>query len=138
MTVREYVGQIKVLELKIAHRRKQIAELKEKAKAMGALSVKDDPVQTSKTGSLLEEKVTEYVDLERRVDELLIVLEAKKDKIISEIHRLDDQRYIDVLYKRYVEGMKLSTVARKMSYSYGRTKHLIREAEAAFAKVSTF
>jgi len=138
MTVREYLKQIKLLEIKIEHRKKQIAELKKKAVAMGAPSMKDDPVQTSKTGSVLEDQVAEYVDLERRVVELTIILEAKKDKIIEEIHRLDDQRYIEILHMHYVQGMRLNTVARKMNYSYGRTKHLIREAENAFAKVSTF
>lgn len=48
----------------------------------------------------------------------------KKNKIIGEIQTLENENYMNLLYKRYVEGKRLEVIAVEMNYNYGHTKKM--------------
>ena len=58
-----------------------------------------------------------------------------KHKIINEIHQLADKRYVDILYKRYVDGMKFEQIALEMNYEYKWTCSLHGRALLAFEEM---
>lgn len=134
MKIREYLGQIRVLTVKIEQRRAQAAELRDQAESLMAMELKPDVVQTSKPASAMEEKVVKYLDLEQEILELTDQLEGARQRIITDIHSLDDERYINVLYKRYVEGKRMTAISREMNYAYVYTSRLCVRAEEALGR----
>ncbi len=48
----------------------------------------------------------------------------EQNKIISQIQSLEDSRYIEILYKRYVEFKKFELIAVEMNYDYNWVKNL--------------
>ena len=134
MDVKEYLNQIRVLQVKIKQRRAQAAELRDQTQSLLSHRLKSDRVQTSNPASPMEERVVKYLDIEREIAELIDQLTGARNRIISDIHCLDDERYIKVLYKRYVEGKKFTTISRELNYSHVHTERLCRQAEQAFSK----
>ena len=134
MTAREYLRQIEILRIKIQQRRQQAAELREKALSLGSPSLKADPVQTSKSGSMVEKQVVQYLDMERRAEQLAVRMEKMRDKIIGEIQELDNPNYIEILYKKYVRLMTFKEIAKDTGKNHDWLRHLIRKAEWAFEK----
>ena len=55
-------------------------------------------------------------------------LEKVRDVIIGQIHNLHDDRYISVLFKRYVEIKSYELIAVEMNYSFDYVKELHRDA----------
>ena len=72
----------------------------------------------------ISEEVTHIVDLEEEINEDLGALLMLRNKIINEIHSMDNPVYIDILYKRYVQYKSLEEIAVEMSYSYRQIKRL--------------
>lgn len=62
----------------------------------------------------------------------LEVNQKQLDKVIGQIHMLDDITYMEILFKKYIEYKTLKDIAVEMKYSYGRTKHIHGFALEAF------
>ena len=135
MTAKEYLNQYRLALIKIEHRKKQLAEFKS---TLGYSGINlSDKVQTSPKDSL-SEGVAKAVDIERSIREDVLKLEELKDRIISEIHQLDNPMYIKILYKRYIEGKKLWEISEESDtkHDYAHLGHLHGYALLAFtAKV---
>ena len=80
------------------------------------------------------EKIAELVDM---FDELMkiIIEEEKKQKEIVEMVSKMDFPYRNILYKEYIQGKSLVTVASEMHYNYEYTKRLKGEALNKFDKI---
>lgn len=128
MNAQKYLQQIKVLETKIKQKEEQIEYLKEGASGAGAIRYDKDKVQTSMTDSKLESLVIQYMTLEQEVQEQILHLEQVRHRIIGEIQELHDDRYINVLFKRYVEIKSYELIAVEMNYSFDYVKELHRDA----------
>lgn len=128
MTVQEYLQQIKVLDTKIQQKREQYRRLVEQASGSGGISYDKDVVQTSKTGDRLERLIIQYVDLEKVIQEEQLNFEMMKHIIINQIQSLNEDRYMNVLFKRYVEYKSYELIAIEMSYSFDYVKELHRDA----------
>ena len=119
MTAKEYLRQIKLLDEKIKHRMQEQEEIRQMAMSTGALTYDADKVQTSLSGDsrqlrLIEKAADMDAEIQRMVDDLIDL----KHRIIGEIHQLDDERYIRILFDRYVEGVPLRTIAANIGYEY--------------------
>ena len=132
MTVKEYLRQIQTLHVKIQHRRQQAAELRQKAMSLGSPDFSSDRVQTSTDGSAIERQVAAYLDMERRAEQMAVRMEKIRDRIISEIHQLDDPNYIELLYWKYVRLKKYTEIAQETNRNADYLRHMIRKAERAF------
>ena len=128
MNAQKYLQQIKVLDTKIKQKEEQIEYLKEAAGGAGAIRYDKDKVQTSCSDSKLESMIIEYMQLEQEVQEQKLHLEKVRDVIIGQIHNLHDDRYISVLFKRYVEIKSYELIAVEMNYSFDYVKELHRDA----------
>ena len=134
MTAKRYLQQLRTLNIKIQQREEQIRELKSKAMGSGSLTSDSERVQTSISGDKMSENVSRYLDLQVEVKELLASYVEKKNEIITAIQKLEDPRYIDILYKRYVALEKFELIAVEMNYDYTWTKKLHFQALEEFAK----
>ena len=128
MNAQKYLQQIKVLDTKIKQKEEQIEYLKEAAGGAGAIRYDKEKIQVSMTDSKLEQMVIEYMQLEQEVQEQKLHLEKVRGVIIGQIHDLCDDRYINVLFKRYVEVKSYELIAVEMNYSFDYVKELHRDA----------
>lgn len=135
MNAKQYLSQITILDSKIDQRIRQAEDIKRKAFLISAVDTTKDRVQSSQSGSTLK-YIEKYVDMMAKIDKLIDEYVDLKDKIIGEIHQLNDQRYIDVLYFRYVEGMLFADIGNKMGYGERHIWRLHCAALRAFEKMS--
>ena len=119
MTAKEYLRQLKNLEIKIDQRRLERDRLIADAMGNGSPRLNPDKVQTSCAGDQMGDRLAEAADIQKEIDWLINKLIADRHKIIGEIHTLNDARYIQILYLHYVEGKKLEVVAETMVKSNG-------------------
>ena len=113
MTAKEYLRQIGVLDAKINRRLKQVEELKLLATGTRSVLV-SDRVQSSPSGDKMSDAVAKWVDLEREVTVMIDQLVGMKNRIIGEIHQLDDERYIRILEMRYIDQELWEQIALSM------------------------
>ena len=132
MTAKEYLQQIEKLNILITHNIDQLMELK----SFGAKAVdySADRVQTS-PGNSMESIVERWVDMEEKLNRMIDDYVDRKYKVIREIHEIEDTRYIQILYKRYIEFKSLHKVALEMGYDYKWLCRLHGHALEAFACV---
>lgn len=120
MTAKEYLRQLKNLEVKIDQRRLERDRLIAEAMGNSSSRLTVDKVQTSISGDTMGEKLADAADIQREVDWLINKLIADRHRIIGEIHTLTDARYIQILYLHYVEGKRLEDVAEIMIKPNGK------------------
>lgn len=133
MNVQKYLQQIKVLDAKIKQKQQQYIKLKAAASSAGAIRYDKEVVQTTRTGDRLEKLVLQYIELEQEINQEKFRLEQAKQTIINQIHSLNDDRFINVLFKRYVEYKSYELIAVEMNYSFDYVKELHRKALDSFA-----
>ena len=133
MTTKQYLGQIRILDIKIRQRQREAAELKLAATCTGSASAQGEKVQTSASGDKLLNAVAKYVDLEAEIQGMIKDMQKRRHKIIAEIQELEDVRYIQILFKRYVEYKDFERIAVEMGYEYSWVTRMHNNALEAFA-----
>jgi len=131
INAKEYLSKLRNIEFEITAKQEEIDQLKILATCTGGFS-NDINVSKSKTGDSLEIKVAKYVDLEREINDRIDELVDLRHIIISEICKLEDSRYSEILHKRYVKYEKFEQIAVEMSYEYQTIRLLHLEALDAF------
>lgn len=150
MTAKEYLSQIRLLNLKIDQKMEEKADLMSRAMGNHSPVLSKDKVQSSISGDKMSNTIDRYVDLEKEIDDLIDRYVDKRDMIINQIHQLEDPRCVELLYHKYVghrtgEGrmsyMRLEEIAcimkkpSGMPYTYGHIKSLHGEALKQFAEI---
>ena len=126
---KDYLLQIHRADLILLHLRREIAELRS-GLLPSAITYDADRVQTS-PGDPMSETFAKLDDLERQYNAELVKRSELRMRIIIQIGKLP-ARYAKLLYLRYVDGMKLDHIARKLQYSSDWVRHLHGEALTAF------
>ena len=132
VNTQRYLCQIKILDTKIKQKQEQYNQLYESAHSVGAVRYDREPVQTSKTNDAIERSIIRYLELEEEIKDETLNFQKTKHKIINEIQELDDDRFINLLYKKYVEYKPMNMIAEEMCYSYDYVKELHRNSLKAF------
>jgi len=132
VNTQRYLCQIKILDTKIKQKQEQYNQLYESAHSVGAVRYEREPVQTSKTNDAIERSIIRYLELEEEIKDETLKFQKTKHKIINEIQELDDDRFINLLYKKYVEYKPMNMIAEEMCYSYDYVKELHRNSLKAF------
>ena len=136
MTTRQYLNQIRLLDVQINHRIKQADDIRAKAFLLSAVDTTKDKIQTSPSSDAGLRYVDRYVDMEREIDALIDKYIDIKNRIIGEIHALEDERFVRVLYYRYVEYLTYNDIAERMNYSKDYVFRLHREALQEFGRIT--
>lgn len=132
MTVKEYLEQIKTLDIKIDQKQKQLDELRLKAYGDKSPSIGKSLIQSSPNGDQMESSVVRYVDLEHEIEVMIDNYTDTKNRIINEIHMLNNNLFIQLLFKRYVEYKQLDVIAIEMNYTEDYIRHVHGNALEAF------
>ena len=134
MTAKQYLCQIRVLDVKINHRIKQAEDLKNKAFSISAIDTTKDKLQSSPSADGGLRFIEKYVDMMHEIDSLIDEYVDLKNKIISQIDNLNNDRYSEILHYRYVDYLLFSEIAEKMNYTKDYVWKLHRKAIKEFEK----
>lgn len=141
MTAKEYLSQVSRCDTRIKALIRTRDLLRSKALCNSSPRMDADKVSNSGgSSSPMSDAVDRYVDIERELDSMQDEYGALILKITKQISCLSDQRYVELLHLRYVEGKRLEDIAcimRKRDggmYNYEYIKRLHGYALAAFAR----
>lgn len=125
---KKYLQQIKILDTKIKYKEEQYREVYEAAINISAIRYDKERVTGGKQYDRTINLISEYLLLEKQILDQKMEFQKVKNSIIDEIYKLSDDKYITVLYKRYVEYKSFREIAIEMKYSPDYVKELHRKA----------
>lgn len=135
LTAREYLGQLAVIDTKIQQKLEELEAMKVDACSAGGIDYSKDRVQTSRSGDAIGDAVVRYTalngEINREIDEFADI----KHRIIKEIHSLNSNNYIKVLFKVYVQYKSIKTASDEMQMSYQYVRNIHKKALLAFEKI---
>jgi ABC-type Zn uptake system ZnuABC Zn-binding protein ZnuA len=131
MNAREYLGQLLVLDTKINQKIEEYNMLKGKATSTGGFDYAKERVQTS-VSDKLGNTVIRYVALNEEINREIDAFYDAKHKIINEIQSLNENNYIQLLFKIHVQFLSLKTVSNELGFSYDYTRELHKKALQSF------
>lgn len=142
MKAKDYLMKIQTLDAIINQKLAEKAQLEEALISISSINFSKERVQaSSKHDAPYIKTVNRLMDLEEEIEQRINHFFNQKHKIINEIQSLDDVRYIQILFKKYVEYKSLEEIAAEMEYSYDRIKHIhchaLKAFETNFLKVDT-
>lgn len=131
MTVKAYLQQVHRGKVKLKHKQLELEEVRVAAAGLKSFDYSADRVQSSpsdqmpgRIGNLLEAEA----EFQQMFDEYWKLYHI----IVGQIEALDDARYSDVLYARYVSWEPLRKIADEMRYDYDYLCRLHGRALKAF------
>ena len=128
MTVKEYLNQVRMLDIKIKNELEELNHLRELSTSLGGFSF-EEKVQTSKaTGDTIGIAVGKIIDLQRKINNDIVKLKKTRNKILDDIEKVEDINCYDLLYKRYVLYKTREEIAVDMNYSIRKIYYLHGEA----------
>ena len=90
-----------------------------KSRSVGSIDYSKERVQTSPSGDAPFVKlIGRIIDLEQEINAEIDAFVDDKHKIINQIQGLKNSKYIEILYKHYVEFKRLEVVAVEMNFTY--------------------
>lgn len=133
MRAKDYLKQLERVDLRISQKIDELAELRSKALSIKSVNFGNEMVcSSSSTEAAFIHPLSNALILEAEISTELDSFIQLKHKIINEIQGLKDARYINILYKRYVDFIKLEDIASAMNYTYQYTVELHGKALQAF------
>lgn len=140
MTAKEYLREIKKIDVAIDQKQIEYDTLKRSRTYIGGMDYSDERVQTSVDGSGFTRISDKLADLQREINDEIDQWHDMRHDRIRQIQQLSKVEYVDILFKRYVQCQSLETIAGDLQKSYHRTCHLhgeaLQEFEKKFLKVS--
>ena len=110
-------------------------ELKNIRKELKGVNYTSQKVKTSKSNRAdFEKTLLIIMDMEQNINDSIDKFVDQKNEIIKQIQSLDNHKYVQVLYKKYVEYKRLEEIAIEMYYSYQYIKEIHKKALQEFKK----
>ena len=127
MDTKQYLGQIKRLEMQIQNKLAEIYQLRTMAESITVATDKervDSSGDKDKLGCIM----ARIVDMEREVDKMV----DKRCDIVAQIDRMEDTESYDVLAKIYILDRDLKAIAIEKSISYKTFSRVHKKALKEF------
>lgn len=119
MKAKEYLQQLQRLDTVINQKIKEVDDLRLKSRSVGSIDYSKERVQTSPSGDAPFVKlIGRIIDLEAEINAEIDAFVDEKHRIINQIQALKNSKYIEILYKHYVEFKRLEVVAVEMNFTY--------------------
>ena len=137
MTTKEYLCQISRLDRMIQNKLAEISQLRELAMSVSAVK-NEERVQTTPNFDKIGTSYCKIEAMEEKLDKLIDEFVDKKNLIISQIDKIENETYYEILFARYIEKKTFEKIADEMNYSFRNTTRLhgraLREFEMKFGK----
>lgn len=134
MTAKEYLQQVKVKDARIRNLQRDMAALRGLMFSLGNSSVEGERVQTSPDPDKFGTLYSKIDGKERQIVESIDDLVDFKLRVTEEIGQLKDDRYIDILYRKYILCQSWKEIATEKEYSIRYAQNLNGQALLEFAK----
>lgn len=134
MDARNYLRKIHKLETCISMRQRQIKDLRRSMAYLRSVDYSADRVQASPSGNGFTADAIRLADMELGIERKIHACEELRERIVSQIEGMNDQRYVDILSRVYIHRMDLMDIAAEMNYDYYWCCHLHGEALKAFER----
>ena len=123
MTAKEYLLQVKKLDMMISNKLQEVEHWKCIATST-TTSGDGERVQASGSQQKMADAVARYMDIERDINAAIDELVDRRQEIIQTIEQLPVTEY-DILHKVYIQGQDFSVVADgyDKTYSWVTTVH---------------
>lgn len=119
MTAKEYLKQLRRADMIINQRIRERDNLKGRLADIGSPDYSRERVRTSPAADARYERgIARVADIEAEIGRMIDSHAALRHRIIGEIQSLGDDRHVEILYRRYVEGEGFGAIAAGMGYTY--------------------
>jgi hypothetical protein len=139
MTAKEYLQQIRKIDLLIQNKLEQAQELRSKLEVKGINFESDGSTSATRNVTKMNDLIVSVVTLEEEINQQIDLLINKKREVMELIDSLDNADEISLLYKRYFNYKKWEEIAVDMNYTYrGILKihgRALQNLEKVFTKV---
>ena len=137
MDTKQYLGQIGRLDRMIKNKMTELAQYKDLAYGLSSIT-NEERVQTTPEFDKMSGKVAKIIEIEQKIDSLIDEYVDKKNLIISQIDKIENETYYEILFARYIEKKTFEKIADEMNYSFRNTTRIhgraLREFERKFGK----
>lgn len=131
MKAKAYLLKVKKLNILIKQKQSELDNLT----LVKTIDYSDVRVQQSTDYEESVLKLLKKVNsLEHSINDDLFIYIKERDLIVRQIQSLGDSRYVDVLYKRYIEFKRYEKIADEMFYDFVYVKGLHKKALESFEK----
>lgn len=135
MTAKEYLSQLRRLNVVINNKIKELDELRAVSGCVSGIDYAADKVQVSpKAGGNFEEVIEKIILLDEYINELTDKFASLRSEINSDIEGLTNLKCKKVLQMRYVELLPFDEIAGKMEISERSVYYIHGKALASFEK----
>ena len=126
MEAKEYLSEIERLNIIVEQQYEEVSKLRQLLYGTGSLDYEHDRVTGGKLpGTIgLPEKVARITAAEKELDAMIDEYNDFRKRVIRQIQQLHHKLFVKYLYKRYVEGKALRTIAIEVNKSYDYTRKL--------------
>ena len=133
MTTKEYLCQISRLDRMINNKLSEISQLRELAMSVSAVK-NEERVQTTPNFDKIGTAYCKIAEMEEKLDKLIDEFVDKKNLIISQIDKIENETYYEILFARYIEKKTFEKIADEMTYSWRQVIRLHGRALQEFEK----
>lgn len=134
---KKYLSQVYNLNCRIENKKSERDQLRELAMSVSSFSNRER-VQTSGSQDKMGDTVAKILDLETEITASIVEYLGKKEEVIRTIESVENTNMYNLLYKRYVDGKTLTTIADEMGFSEDYIKHLHGDALRVVKKIKHF
>lgn len=132
MKAKDYLENYRRNEIAIEKLKNEITRIDARLKG-GSHSYSSEKIKSS-DDTLNEKLMAECLDKRNKMNNDIVMNENVRADLVLKITSMSDYRYIDVLYKRYIECKRFDTISVEMNYDYDWVRKLHTKALEAFAK----
>lgn len=133
MTTKEYLCQISRLDRMINNKLSEISQLRELAMSVSAVK-NEERVQNTPNFDKIGTAYCKIEAMEEKLDKLIDEFVDKKNLIISQIDKIENETYYEILFARYIEKKTFEKIADEMNYSFRNTTRLHGRALIEFER----
>lgn len=134
MTAKEYLKEIRKIDISIDQKQIEYETLKGNRTYVGGMDYSAEWVQTSPDGSGFTRISDRLADMQREINDEIDQWHDMRHERIGQIQQLSKVEYVDILFRKYVQYQSLETIAGDLDKSYYRICHLHGEALQEFEK----
>lgn len=117
MTTKDYLNQIREMDMLINNKIAEVTRLKEIAYSVKAVRYDKEYVQATPNIDKIGTAIAKIDEVNRTIDKMIDAYVDKKDEIVKQIDKMQKDVYYDVLYKRYVLFKPNYVIAEEINYS---------------------
>lgn len=138
MDTKQYLNQISRYDRMINNKLAEISQLRELTMSIQAVSYEEKTGPVNKKTDKIGNAFCKIEKMEEKLDKLIDEFVDKKNLIISQIDKIENETYYEILFARYIEKKTFEKIADEMNYSFRNTTRLhgraLREFENKFGK----